>query len=158
MTLKNNTNGRTKLLVLHGPNLNLLGMREPDIYGTLSLAEINSALKEMASEHNVELRIVQSNNEGALIDEIHASRDWAAGIIINAGAYTHTSYALRDAISAVGLPTVEVHLSNIYAREEFRHHSVLAAVCKGQISGFGQDSYLLGLQALLGVIGVISDK
>ncbi len=153
MTLKDDQNGRTRLLVLHGPNLNLLGLREPHIYGTLSLAEINSALKERASEGNVELRIVQSNNEGALIDEIHSARDWASGILINAGAYTHTSYALRDAISAVGLPTVEIHLSNIYAREEFRHHSVLAAVCKGQISGFGQDSYLLGLQALLGVIG-----
>jgi 3-dehydroquinate dehydratase II len=153
MTLKDEGNGRTRLLVLHGPNLNLLGLREPHIYGTLSLAEINSALKEKAAERNVELRIVQSNNEGALIDEIHSARDWASGILINAGAYTHTSYALRDAISAVGLPTVEVHLSNIYAREEFRHHSVLAAVCKGQILGFGQDSYLLGLQALLGVIG-----
>jgi 3-dehydroquinate dehydratase-2 len=152
--MKNDLNGHTKLLVLHGPNLNLLGLREPHIYGTLSLPEINSALKEQAAESKAELRIVQSNHEGALIDEIHSARDWAAGILINAGAYTHTSYALRDAISAVGLPTVEVHLSNIYAREEFRHHSVLAAVCKGQISGFGQDSYLLGLQALLGVIGM----
>ncbi len=141
-----------KVLVLHGPNLNLLGQREPHIYGTLTLADIDKALQEQARTHEVELRIVQSNHEGALIDEVHAARGWASGILINAGAYTHTSYALRDAIAGVGLPAVEVHLSNVYAREEFRHASVLAPVCRGQISGFGANSYLLGLQALLHVL------
>ena len=147
--LKDNTNGRTKLLVLHGPNLNLLGMREPDIYGTLSLAEINSALKEEASEHNVELRIVQSNNEGALIDEIHASRDWAAGIIINAGAYTHTSIAIGDAVAAIKIPVIEVHISNIEAREEFRKYSHISAKCSGTIFGFGLKGYELAVQSFL---------
>ncbi|MDQ3927661.1 MAG: type II 3-dehydroquinate dehydratase [Chloroflexota bacterium] len=141
-----------KLLVLHGPNLNLLGRREPDVYGTATLAEIDARLQEQAAELGATLRIVQSNHEGVLIDEIHAAVDWASGILINAGAYTHTSYALPDAIAAVGLPTVEVHLSNIHAREEFRHKSVLAPVCCGQVSGFGPNSYLLGLHALVGII------
>jgi 3-dehydroquinate dehydratase-2 len=138
-----------KIVVLHGPNLNLLGTREPEVYGRHTLDDINGLLKEMAAGSQAELRIVQSNHEGALIDAIHEARDWADGILINPGAFTHTSYALRDAIAAVGRPAVEVHLSNIQAREPFRQHSVITAVCLGQISGFGWRSYLLGLQALL---------
>jgi 3-dehydroquinate dehydratase-2 len=141
-----------KVLVLHGPNLNMLGRREQDVYGSDTLAGINAALNTLAAEMGVELRIVQSNHEGALVDEIQGALDWADGIVINAGAYTHTSYAIRDAIAAVALPTVEVHMSRIYAREEFRHHSVIAAVCAGQISGFGKESYLLGLRALRGLV------
>jgi 3-dehydroquinate dehydratase-2 len=137
------------ILVLHGPNLNLLGQREPGIYGSLTLAEINRLLTEEASKLPAELLIVQSNHEGVLVDKIHEALGQHQGILINAGAYTHTSVALRDAIAAVKLPTVEVHLSNIYRREEFRHHSYIAPVVIGQISGFGAHSYLLGLQALV---------
>jgi 3-dehydroquinate dehydratase-2 len=143
-----NMNDMKKVLVLHGPNLNMLGHREQDVYGSDNLSEINAALYLLASELGLDLRIVHSNHEGALIDEIQRAMEWGDGIVINAGAYTHTSYAIRDAIAAVDVPTVEVHMSRIYAREEFRHHSVIAAVCAGQISGFGKESYLLGLRAL----------
>ncbi|MBW4557221.1 MAG: type II 3-dehydroquinate dehydratase [Trichormus sp. ATA11-4-KO1] len=137
------------ILLLHGPNLNLLGQREPGIYGSSSLAEINRWLAEEALKFQAKIIPVQSNHEGVLIDAIHEALGKHQGILINPGAYTHTSVALRDAIAGVNLPTVEVHLSNIYRREDFRHHSYIAPVAIGQISGFGVQSYLLGLQALV---------
>jgi 3-dehydroquinate dehydratase-2 len=135
--------------VIHGPNLNMLGLREPEIYGRQTLDSINQQLSEQAQQLQVVLEIFQSNSEGALVDCIQSTFQQKAGILINPGAYTHTSVALRDAIAAVGLPTVEVHLSNIHRREPFRHHSYIAPVAVGQISGFGADSYRLGLSALV---------
>lgn len=143
------TLGAVSVLVLHGPNLNLLGLREPGIYGSLTLDEINHLLEQEGQTLQAKLSIIQSNHEGVLVDAIQNALEQHQGILINAGAYTHTSVAIRDAIAAVNLPTVEVHLSNIYRREAFRHHSYIAPVAIGQISGFGSQSYLLGLQALV---------
>ena len=137
-----------KILVLHGPNLNLLGERKPEIYGTSKLAQLNSQLRKKARELDVELRISQSNHEGALIDKLHAQRRWMQGLIINPGALTHYSYALRDAIEAVQVRTYEVHLSNIHAREPWRRNSVLAEIVEGQIMGKGIDSYREALERL----------
>jgi len=137
------------VLVLHGPNLNLLGRREPGIYGSITLDEINRLLEAEGQTLQTKVSSLQSNHEGVLVDAIHDAPENYQGILINAGAYTHTSVALRDAIAAVNLPTVEVHLSNIYRREEFRHHSYIAPVAIGQISGFGANSYRLGLHALV---------
>ncbi len=138
----------TTFLVLHGPNLNLLGQREPEIYGSLTLDAINRRLQEYAGQQAISVRTSQSNHEGELVDALHDAMTWADGIVFNPGAYAHTSYALRDAISGTGLPVVEVHMSNVHAREVFRHRSLLAPVCVGQIVGFGWRSYLLGIQAL----------
>lgn len=138
-----------RILVLHGPNLNLLGKREPEIYGSYTLEDINRVLASQANLLGVTLECFQSNHEGELINLIHSALGNRDGILINPGGYTHTSVALRDALSGVNIPTVEVHLSNIHRREEFRHHSYIAPIAVGQIAGFGADSYRLGLEALV---------
>lgn len=146
--MPSNTEIHLNILVLHGPNLNLLGRREPGIYGAVTLAEINSRLEQEGEQLSCTIFALQSNHEGILVDAIHDAPGKYQGILINAGAYTHTSIAIRDALAGVAIPTVEVHLSNIYQREAFRHHSFIAPIAVGQISGFGADSYYLGLQAL----------
>ena len=138
-----------KIQIIHGPNLSLLGKREPGVYGSLTLGQIDERLQAYAGKRECTLQIVQSNHEGALVDAVHEAGRWAHGLVINPGAYTHYSYAIRDAIAGVGLPAIEVHLSNIHAREAFRHTSVIAPVCLGQICGFGWRSYRLGIAALL---------
>jgi len=141
-----------KILIIHGPNLNLLGDREPDVYGKLTLESINAKLKDLAKELKVEVEFFQSNVEGEIVNTIQSAKDNFSAIVINPGGYTHYSVAIRDSISAVKVPTVEVHLSNIYSREEFRHKSVIAPVAAGQIAGFGLHSYLLGLRAAVTLI------
>ena len=140
-----------KILFLNGPNLNLLGQREPEIYGHTTLADIEAKVRERAAELNVEVDFQQSNMEGELVGWIQQAKGKFKAIVINAAAYTHTSIALRDAIAASGVPTIEIHLSNVHAREEFRHKSLIAPVCRGQIIGFGQKSYILGLEAAVDV-------
>jgi 3-dehydroquinate dehydratase-2 len=144
-----------KILILHGPNLNMLGTREPEVYGSRTLGDVNAALMELGSELGAELKCFQSNHEGALIDELQEARTWANGVVFNPGGYTHTSVALRDTIAAIGIPVIEVHISNVYAREEFRHHSLISPVCRGKIVGLGWRSYTLGLRALA---DILSDK
>ena len=137
----------TSVLVLNGPNLNMLGTREPEVYGSDTLDDILADLRLLAADRDAELRDVQSNSEGALVDALHNARSWADGVVFNPGAYTHTSIALRDAISSIELPVVETHLSNVHAREAFRHHSYLADLAVGVITGFGADSYRLAMTA-----------
>jgi len=152
--LRFGTTVRVKVLFLNGPNLNLLGTRQPEIYGRTTLADIERLVRERAATLGVEIEFRQSNWEGQLVDWLHEARDKFEGVVINAAAYTHTSVALRDAIAAIALPVVEVHLSNIHAREEFRHRSLISAVCRGQVAGFGATSYVLGLEAVVSLNGV----
>ena len=140
------------ILVLHGPNLNMLGEREPEVYGRMTLAEIDRRLSELGQQMDIEVRSFQSNSEGALIDALQEARTWANAVIFNPGGYTHTSVALRDAVAGIGIPVVEVHLSNVHAREEFRRISMIAPVCVGSIVGFGWRSYVLALQALANLL------
>ncbi len=141
-----------KILVIHGPNLNLLGKREPEVYGKITLKKINEALAKEAKKEKVEVKFFQSAHEGEIVDAIGKAGDWADAIVINPAAYTHTSVAIRDALLAIDIPTVEVHLSNIYKREEFRHKSLIAPAAAGQISGFGLNSYILGLDAAVALL------
>ena len=145
----------TSILVLHGPNLNLLGLREPEIYGNLTLEDIDARLSALGVSLGIDMRCVQSNHEGELIDALQEARAWAGGVVFNPGGYTHTSVALRDAIAAIDIPVIEVHLSNVYAREEFRQHSLISPVCKGKISGFGWRSYELAVRALAEIISEV---
>jgi len=138
-----------KVLILHGPNLNLTGTRETEIYGTMNLEDINIRLVEQGQELGIKVICQQSNHEGALIDALHEAQKWADGVVFNPGGYSHTSVALRDAVAAIDIPVIEVHMSNIYAREGFRHQSFISSVCKGKIVGFGWKSYLLGLKAII---------
>ncbi len=141
-----------KILILHGPNLNLLGRREPDVYGSQTLAEIDSRMQALGAGLGLEVRSFQSNSEGALIDALHDAAGWASGVVFNPGGYTHTSVALRDAVAAIGIPVIEVHLSNTQAREAFRRRSMIAPVCAGIVAGFGWRSYGLGLRGLAALL------
>lgn len=144
----------TKVLVLHGPNLNLLGRREPEVYGSSTMEDVDARIAALAMELGCDVAFAQSNHEGELIDVLHEAMGSFDAVVFNPGAYTHTSYALRDAVSSIGIPVVEVHLSNVAGRESFRRTSVIAPACVGQISGFGADSYLLGLRAVLAIVEV----
>jgi len=144
----------TAILILHGPNLNLLGIREPDVYGIMNLNAINERLKKAGENMGFEVRIIQSNSEGELINALHDAMEWAMGVVFNPGGYTHTSIALRDAVAAINIPVIEVHLSNVYSRDEFRHKSLIAPVCVGTIAGFGWRSYLLGMRGLVGFLQI----
>jgi 3-dehydroquinate dehydratase-2 len=147
-----------KILIIHGPNLNLLGEREPNVYGDQSYDALNERIVSYAKVFGYECEVFQSNHEGAIIDRLHQARLDSVGVVLNAGAYTHYSYAIRDAIATIKVPVVEVHISNVHAREEFRQHSVISEVCKGTIAGFGRDSYLLGVQALVFMLEGAEDE